>query len=147
MKKLNVLIMIFIFIGLFFQDINLYSLENKTTANSFRVNTILYKRIIVSSCKINIPEKTLPCINQVGNNEPDITFYPNPTTDKINIVNLPTGDSPTNIKILNILGEQVYSSINGDKEISIDISSFQVGTYFVIIDTGILHKILKFQKI
>jgi hypothetical protein len=147
MKKLRISLLVFIIIGIFFQGTNLYSIDNSSVNNKFQVKTILIKKIFVNLCHIKHNANPTININQNGNNESNFTVFPNPTMDILNISNLSSEYSSYNIKIMNIIGEKVYSGIISNKESSINISSFSTGIYFIILESGIFQKMLKFQKI
>lgn len=53
--------------------------------------------------------------------------YPNPATDQIRISNVDANE----IQIFDIVGKEVFSSTNISYEMTVDISEFKAGTYFV----------------
>lgn len=61
----------------------------------------------------------------------DILVYPNPTSDFVTISGLLIGES---IKVLDITGKEVYSSISTDKENKINTQYFIEGIYFLHIE-------------
>ncbi|NJM79409.1 MAG: T9SS type A sorting domain-containing protein [Flavobacterium sp.] len=71
--------------------------------------------------------------------EKEITLYPNPSKDLIQISNLVTNE---NYSILNILSEAVKKGVISDNQ-KIDISKFENGIYFIKFENG---KTLKFIK-
>ena len=82
--------------------------------------------------------------NQVMGNF-QILLYPNPVTDKIFIKNI---NEPVQIKIKNILGQELESFITQKNELKeINTTKLSSGLYFVnIIDKENNFKILKFLK-
>ena len=66
--------------------------------------------------------------------ENKLSVYPNPTTGILNISISPfdsTQGDKKEIKIINVLGEAVSSSVVENKHTSINISALQAGVYFV----------------
>lgn len=59
-----------------------------------------------------------------------LSFYPNPTQNKVTIDNLTTD---TTIAIHDFSGKQVYYKKHNDSTITIDVSSFAKGVYTVSI--------------
>ena len=86
-------------------------------------NHYRHESYIIVSNTANIGENTLH----------DFTVYPNPTTGSI-YVNV-NGSSVNNIKIFNVLGEEINTSVNtsNDDVIEIDCSSLSNGIYFIMI--------------
>jgi hypothetical protein len=62
-----------------------------------------------------------------------IKLYPNPVSDKLNIqvVNV---DEVNSIQIFNSLGQLVQTIFNSS-EAAVDVNNFQLGVYFIKIDT------------
>jgi hypothetical protein len=72
----------------------------------------------------------------------EVVVYPNPAIETIQIISKNTILS--NIVITDILGKPLYriSDVNKDS-LSIDISSFSKGAYFVIINEKTTKKLIK----
>ena len=69
-------------------------------------------------------------INQVNNEDSQITIYPNPGNDVINIA---TPIVPQEIKIINSLGEILYNKQPTDKESKIDVGNYPPGIYLIYV--------------
>ncbi len=61
-----------------------------------------------------------------------INVYPNPSTGLVNIANLP---SDSNIEVVNMLGQSVYSTKANQGNFTADLSSLPSGSYFVKINS------------
>lgn len=70
---------------------------------------------------------TTTALNEVGGDKSNLAIYPNPTSGILHI-NFPRAFQTNEIKILNVLGQQVYFTKNEDV---IDITSLESGIYFV----------------
>ncbi len=86
--------------------------------------------------------------------DPDMVMYPNPTLQDINIkYNALAGMNEINIRIMNILGQQVKfvqsSLAEGPNLVTIDVSSLPAGEYILMMSTdGVKEsKVEKFIKI
>jgi len=66
-----------------------------------------------------------------------VSVYPNPAVDNITIANAEQFNS---IKIVNIAGQVVYTSNNTS---SVDVSNFQSGVYFIVLDGTVSTKFVK----
>ena len=62
----------------------------------------------------------------------DIVIYPNPFVSSIRIINLNQKDK---VKIYDILGQVVYSTISESNEISVNLSKLKKGIYFYVINS------------
>lgn len=72
-------------------------------------------------------------------NKPSIgmDFYPNPTTDDINIVAFGANDGIAEIRILNLLGEHVsYMKVKNNEINTINLESYNAGIYIVELTGG-----------
>lgn len=92
-------------------------------------------------------------IEETNNNENNIAVYPNPATDKIQVISKQY--SVSSIEIYNLLGEKIYSSPVTDNlslitdyrsPITIDVSSFPSGVYVVKVKTEKGVWVKKFVK-
>jgi hypothetical protein len=70
-------------------------------------------------------------IKEINNNASNVTVYPNPATDKINVIS--NQCSVSGVEICNILWEKIYNLPITDKRspITINCSSFASGVYFI----------------
>ena len=65
-----------------------------------------------------------------------VTVYPNPATTKYVYIDLPTNQIYT-LKIINALGQKLpVNSAQADKKITIDISTYKKGIYYIQIADG-----------
>ncbi|HOY40060.1 MAG TPA: T9SS type A sorting domain-containing protein, partial [Bacteroidales bacterium] len=58
-------------------------------------------------------------------------IYPNPATDKLNIAF--TGAGSKSISMTNLLGQTVYRTETSEKQLSIDVSRYDKGMYFIVV--------------
>jgi hypothetical protein len=71
-------------------------------------------------------------------------LYPNPTTNNITIS---TNSSETKtIVIMNVAGQELYNLKQEGKEITVDVSNFRSGIYFVNVIEGNKNYRTKFIK-
>ena len=73
---------------------------------------------------------------------PIFKLYPNPATDRLNIV---AGKSMTSITVLNSLGKTVYLANPDSRQLTLNLDEYKSGIYFVRIETeGVIttHKIV-----
>jgi hypothetical protein len=69
-------------------------------------------------------------------------IYPNPTTNLINIV--AKSQKVDSVMIFDILGKQLYSNSDIEAEqVSIDISNYSKGMYFLVVNNNTTKKIIK----
>ncbi len=71
--------------------------------------------------------------NFVNNNDIQVELFPNPAEDQLNLI-LPDY-SNYNIKIFNLQGQKLIDRFSNNKEVLIDISEFQKGTYLLKISS------------
>jgi hypothetical protein len=64
-----------------------------------------------------------------------VRVYPNPCTGVANIENMNTTADMQTIRVLNMLGQEVYSVKSPDKKCVIDVSSLNKGIYFIQVET------------
>ena len=82
--------------------------------------------------KAQIPGlSTVNGIFDIKNKKDNISFYPNPTIDFLNITNLPEGNNKFKINIYNTLGTCVLSS--NKAETKINVSELSSGIYSVLL--------------
>lgn len=76
-------------------------------------------------------------------------IYPNPATGIVNLQYALSRPDEVNVKVLNILGQPVYTSwltaANGSNSYSIDLSSQPGGIYYITLQTEHSEKTLKFS--
>ena len=76
--------------------------------------------------------------NFVNNNDFQVELFPNPAEDKLNLI-LPDY-SNYNIKIFNLQGQKLIDRFSNNKEVIIDISTLEYGTYLLNITSTFNHK-------
>jgi hypothetical protein len=81
--------------------------------------------------------------NDVQTKLNDLALYPNPTKNTLQIKGINSLEI-SKVKIVNILGKEVYSSLF--KKSTIDVSSLNSGIYIVIIESDNKIKRMKFIK-
>ena len=76
--------------------------------------------------------------NFVNNNDFHVELFPNPAEDKLNLI-LPDY-SNYNIKIFNLQGQKLIDRFSNNKEVVIDISTLEYGTYLLNITSTFNQK-------
>jgi hypothetical protein len=79
----------------------------------------------------------LNCSAGIDENNLDskLTVFPNPTEDRISVTSL--GENLEKITILDLNGRQMLEmELHGQSNVSIDLSAFQSGIYFVVVAHG-----------
>ena len=78
---------------------------------------------------------------EAAKNETDFIIAPNPTRSAIQI--LFRTDKPRNIRVVNLLGEILYSTKESSINIDIDLSNYAKGIYFISVIDSTDHKWIK----
>lgn len=78
--------------------------------------------------------------------ESNISIYPNPAKDIVNIYLNETLSKEKNIKIINSLGEVVYSTKTNDNYLKLDMTDFSEGIYYVSVQTDNMINVQKLIK-
>lgn len=73
----------------------------------------------------------------------DLKVYPNPATD---IVTVSSSEAISEIKILNLLGQEIVSKANDSSETKMDVSPLANGCYLIQAKIGDEEKTIKFLK-
>lgn len=73
----------------------------------------------------------------------NVVAYPNPVKD---ILNISLEQDITAVSLYNVLGQEIQKKSYGSKEITIDFSSLQSGTYYVKVTSANAIKTLKVVK-
>ncbi len=76
--------------------------------------------------------------------EENIVIYPNPTTSKINISN--PDNLYSEVTIYNVLGTKIYAEKSANSNYEIDVTKFDSGVYFVVLNNGKTSKKGSFIK-
>ena len=69
-------------------------------------------------------------VNKTTTSTEHINIFPNPAKDKVNLTGVDSKDI-LSIKILNVLGETIYTTTSIMETMHIDISHYASGTYFI----------------
>ena len=77
-------------------------------------------------------------LNFVNNNDFQVELFPNPAEDQLNLI-LPDY-SNYNIKIFNLQGQKLIDRFSNNKEVLIDISTLENGTYLLNIKSTLNQK-------
>jgi hypothetical protein len=126
-----------------------YATSTSTTAipttTAAVLNSLYYVSQTVNGCEGPRLEITAtgPCL---VNEEFDITsfsYYPNPTRD---IVNISYSKEITQIKVFNMLGQQVIDTKVNSTTTQVDLSRFATGTYFIEVTSDEVSKTVKVIK-
>lgn len=67
-------------------------------------------------------------VDMVSNN---FSVYPNPPVNQVFVNTEFNNSNPTTIKVYNVLGKVMYTTVNSQKKQNIDVSNYPVGLYFV----------------
>ena len=73
----------------------------------------------------------------------EIGYYPNPFTD---VVNIDFSQPIRRIKVVNVLGQQVFLNNYNEANVQANLSHLSAGSYFMIVDTAINSKTFKVIK-
>jgi type IX secretion system substrate protein/PKD domain-containing protein len=66
-------------------------------------------------------------------------LYPNPSQSLLNFET----DSPTSIKIISILGQEIFKTTEQKSNWEINVSSLQNGIYFIVTESQLIYKFIK----
>ena len=83
---------------------------------------IIANNEITAPSRITLDSQTESAVDDVDNDNTDISFYPNPSTDFIHITGL---QNPTLAKIYNLNGQLLLSTMDS----SLNVSSLTAGSY------------------
>lgn len=104
-----------------------------------------YENVNANQIVTAIEGQELLSAESFNNSEPSINLYPNPTSDRFIMTNLPSGEKE--ILIFDILGREIDTFTTIDNQITLEIRHYNSGTYLVQINgpTGesTFHKLLK----
>jgi hypothetical protein len=105
-----------------------FNIDNNDSIPTAHGNSVLYVD------NLNFDNLITTGITQ-ANETNDITVYPNPASDKLNIT-VAGNNNETRVKILNALGQQVILQPIFENVTTLDISQFEEGIYFVQVLSG-----------
>ena len=107
-----------------------YTVVENTAHIYFDYNPAVVTNTTVNTYVTNIPTG----INGQTSSDLIAHIYPNPASDKLNIAF--TGVGSKSISMTNLLGQSVYRSETSDKQLSIDLSHFDKGMYFIVVSNN-----------
>jgi hypothetical protein len=87
----------------------------------------------------------MPCREEITEDDFDVTLYPNPATDKLNVICYTLYGNET-MEIFSAVGQRVFKSEIRNPKSEVDISALPPGIYFTEIVSGDQKKVLKFIK-
>ncbi len=73
-------------------------------------------------------------------------IYPNPATNQLTISGLSAAGDKKTLEVFNVLGEQVYVSKIDHKDVTIDVSGFSQGVYYIRLQATGESAVRKFVK-
>ena len=116
-----------------------------TTSTPAVLNSFYYVSQTVNGCEGPrlVVIASGPCL---GNEEFDMSsfsYYPNPTRD---IINISYSKEITQIKVFNMLGQQVIDTKVNSTTTQVDLSRFATGTYFIEVTSDEVSKTVKVIK-
>lgn len=99
---------------------------------------------VVGACRSNALAVTVTVTLDRGTFDvANFTYYPNPTSD---IVNISYADEITQVRVFNMLGQEVVAKKVNATTTQIDLSQFASGTYFVEVTSDQVSKTVKVIK-
>ena len=111
------------------EEINYYDRYFTTTISELSLTSFVF----------NIDESLSNSgLNFANNNDFQVELFPNPAEDQLNLI-LPDY-SNYNIKIFNLQGQKLIDRFSNNKEVLIDISTLENGTYLLNIKSTLNHK-------
>lgn len=73
----------------------------------------------------------------------DVKVYPNPSSGKIKIDGLNKTGGATEIKVMNMIGQEIITTSTSENEVLIDLTNYDNGAYFISISNGAEHLVKK----
>jgi hypothetical protein len=70
-------------------------------------------------------------VQPIVKNNDNFSVYPNPSVNQVFVNTEFNNSNPTTVKVYNVLGKEMYTSVNSLKKQNIDVSSYPAGLYFV----------------
>jgi hypothetical protein len=68
------------------------------------------------------------------------TVYPNPTNSTVTVTN---NNNITKVEITNVIGQKLLSESYNSNKVTVDISSFEKGVYFIRVNDSYIQKLIK----
>ncbi|WP_395052469.1 GEVED domain-containing protein, partial [Flavobacterium sp.] len=116
------------------------SLTGLLPASTLLVRTFSYNNVEIGTYGISAFDASLSTSNFDTSN---FKFYPNPVNDILTISNT---DLISKVRVINLLGQEIFSKSINSTEGKIDMSSLPTGTYLVKVSSNDLVKIIKIIK-
>ena len=110
------------------------------------VGTTYYASQTVSGCTSTSRLAVVangPCLGVKVFDESNFSFYPNPVTE---MLNLKYSKDISEVKLINILGQELLAKTTFGTEVQVDMSNLPSGTYIVKIKSDDLEKTIKVVK-
>jgi len=128
------------------QDTLIYTIPTTLDTLHCNANFTIYLKdnLTNDTCHFTIWWSCTEGISEIAINENQINIYPNPASNLLNIEfsNSYFNDGkPSQIKIVNVLGESIYKSTISNQQSTINLSQLPKGFYFVIAEKN--NRILK----
>jgi hypothetical protein len=70
-------------------------------------------------------------VQPIVKNNDNFSVYPNPSVNQVFVNTEFNNSNPTTVKVYNLLGKEMYSTVNSLKKQNIDVSNYPAGLYFV----------------
>ena len=123
---------------------------NSTSSATYYVNVYGYQGVNSTSCYTfrastsNTNFVKDMGLEAVGNEISEISLFPNPSNDKVNVNFLSTAENNVTIRIFDITGrqlvQQTHSVAEGINNLGVDVSNLQTGYYLVQVDNGSMRQ-------
>jgi len=114
---------------------------NNTNANNLIVPFTNSQMLLNCNCT-NYPGCLTLGISETENNI-ECKIYPNPTNNILNIEMI--NHDEINLKIYNLLGVEIFNSKRNEKQIQLDLTRYEAGTYILKISSGSKITVKKIQ--
>jgi hypothetical protein len=108
-----------------FAGVNYYRLKQVDLDGSFTYSNIV---------SVKLGDKSVP-----------VVIYPNPASANLNL-HLAMGSSSTVVKVINLLGIEVYRNTYNGSDLAIDVSGIANGSYLIITENELGQTVSKFIK-
>ena len=82
-------------------------------------------------------------LGNVGFDNANFRFYPNPTSS---IVNLSYTNAITKVTVMNLLGQILQENRSNDLQVTVDLASYPSATYLIKVESDTQSKIIKVVK-
>lgn len=125
-------------LGTGFPNVDVKQLEIHNLTNTLRAAT--YGRGVWQCTLDTVATLSVNNISNGGNGADQFNVYPNPARNGVTV----TGAAGINkLQLTNILGQEIFSGVYNTNNVSIDLSLFAPGIYFIRINDQWVKKLLK----